>query len=279
MGSLILAAASNTIMIFSMRFAEKAKAERRTIILWNYVFGSLLAFLLGGGFQGGLSFGKEALFPMALGLVNAFLMVACMLIQQNSISANGTGLTTTYNRLGVLIPTVLSIFLFQEYPSLLKIAGILLSVAAIIYSYDKKTSENGKNFGLLIGVLSFGGLIDFNSKLLGVFSEPEMKNIYTFITFFCSAVIMTVMVLKQKAPASKKDIKYGAMIGIPNICITFGMVGAAAQLPSYLVFPVYSGAVILLVNGIGAFLPGEKLTKREAIATAMIAAALVLLNI
>lgn len=28
--------------------------------------------------------------------------------------------------------------------------------------------------------------------------------------------------------------------------------------------------MILLVNGIGAFLPGEKLTKRETIATAMI---------
>lgn len=52
-----------------------------------------------------------------------------------------------------------------------------------------------------------------------------------------------------------------------------------AALPAYIVFPVYSEAVILLVNGIGAAYFKERLTRREIIATAMIAAALVMLNI
>ncbi len=56
-------------------------------------------------------------------------------MRKNSISVNGAGITTTYNRLGVLIPTL-------------------------------------------------GGLIDFNSKLLGMFAGPEMKNTYAFATFF-----------------------------------------------------------------------------------------------
>lgn len=275
----MLASAANTLMIFSMKFAEKANTNRRNVILWNYVFGSILAFFFGGGCQGNLSVGREALFPMALGLLNSFLMVSCMLIQQNSISVNGAGITTTYNRLGVLIPTLLSVFLFQEYPSLLKIAGILLSIVAIVYSYDKKNSQGGKRYGLLIMVLALGGLIDFNSKLLGMFAGPEMKNTYAFATFFCGAVIMTVIALRSKSSFSQKDIQFGAMIGIPNICITFGIVSAALKLPSYLLFPVYSGTVILLVNVIGTLLLGEKLTKREIIATVMIAIALVLLNI
>ena len=57
------------------------------------------------------------------------------------------------------------------------------------------------------------------------------------------------------------------------------MVGAASQLPAYIVFPVYSGAVILLVNGISMALLKEQLTKREMASTAMIGVALVLLNL
>ena len=65
-----------------------------------------------------------------------------------------------------------------------------------------------------------------------------------------------------------------------SVCSNF-VHGAAemAALPAYIVFPVYSGAVILLVNGIGAACFKERLTRREIIATAMIAAALVMLNI
>lgn len=57
------------------------------------------------------------------------------------------------------------------------------------------------------------------------------------------------------------------------------MIGAAAVLPAYIVFPVCSGAVILIVNAAGALLFQEHLTLREAISTAMIAVALILLNV
>ncbi len=293
MGSLILAIGANTFMIFSMKFSEKAGADRKNIIFLNYVFGSALAFVLGGGFSGGIVLNGEALGPIVLALFNSFLMVACMLIQQISIGRNGAGITTTYNRLGVLIPTVLSVFLFHEYPTALKIAGIVLSVGAIIFSYEKHGKDepctagipasggkdSGKRYGLLFAVLAIGGFIDFNSKVLGLIAAPEMKSIYSFTTFLFSAVIMAIIVLFQRRPLTKKDIRYGALIGLPNACITFGMVSAAAGLPAYIVFPVYSGAVILLVNSIGAVCFREKLTRREIIATAMIAAALVLLNI
>ena len=308
MGSLILAICANTFMIFSMKFSEKAGADRNNIIFLNYVFGSALAFILGGGLQGGIALSRQAAVPIGLAAFNSLLMVACMLSQQVSISRNGAGITTTYNRLGVLIPTVLSIFMFHEYPTALKIAGILLSAAAIIFSYEKSGAgvaaaapgtgaetvagqfgagqpemtgghDSGKRYGLLFAVLIVGGLIDFNSKILGVIAAPEMKSMYSFSTFLFSAVIMAVIALRRPGRITKKDLRYGALIGLPNACITFGMVSAAAALPAYIVFPVYSGAVILLVNGIGAACFKERLTRREIIATAMIAAALVMLNI
>lgn len=273
MGSLIAAITANTIMIFAMKYAEDGGGNRNNVILWNYIFGSAVALFLTGGVD------RNLVIPVCLGFLNAFLMVLCMLTQQTSIGANGAGISTTYNRLGVLIPTILSIFLFKEYPTILKLMGITLSIAAILYSYEKSGNGPKKNYLLLWTILITGGLIDFDSKLLGTFAGDEMKGVYTFYTFFFSACIMGVITFIKKSKMTRRDIGYGAIIGVPNILITFGVVSAAAKLPAYIVFPVYSGAVILLVNGISAFFLKERLTKREVISTGMIAIALVLLNI
>ncbi|MCI5688485.1 hypothetical protein AALA24_07200 [Anaerovoracaceae bacterium 42-11] len=102
---------------------------------------------------------------------------------------------------------------------------------------------------------------------------------YTCSTFFFSVIIMAILTVIGREKITIREIGYGALVGIPNIGITYGIVGAAAKLPAYIVFPVYSGAVILLVNGIGGLLLKEKLSRREFLATGMIAAALALLNI
>jgi len=279
MTSLLLAMTANTIMIFSMKYADKAGADSRGTIFLNYVFGSILTTILLKGFSVSGFTWEEIRVPVVFGIINAFFMVSCMVIQQASISSNGAGLTTTYNRLGVLIPTVLSIFLLHEYPTVMKAGGILLSVIAIVYSYEASEKEKRKNYLLLGLLLVLGGIIDFNSKILSIIAEPELKNVYTFSTFLSCAVLMLVVVLVKKPQIGKKEVFCGALIGIPNVGITFGMVRAAAAVPAYILYPVYSGSVILLVNGIGVFLLKEHLTKREQLSTAMIAVALVLLNI
>lgn len=279
MESLLIAIVSNTVMIFALRYAEKADTNRKGVILWNYVFGTVLAVVINKGFIGQAFSTAEMNIPLGLGLFNAFLMVGCMLIQQRSICTNGAGMTTTYNRLGILIPTLLSIVLFQEYPQPLKIMGIVLSISAVLYSYEKDSINGTKNYTLLILVLVIGGFIDFNSKLLGILALPEMKHLYTCSTFFFSVIIMAILTAIGREKITIREIGYGALVGIPNIGITYGIVGAAAKLPAYIVFPVYSGAVILLVNGIGGLLLKEKLSRREFLATGMIAAALALLNI
>lgn len=299
MESLLIAIAANTLMIFSMKRAETADAHRKSVVLCNYLFGACFIFLFGGGLALGESagtgsgFALQGLFSAHIGiaaglaLVNACLMTTCLLLQQSSLRTNGAGITTTYNRLGILIPTLLSALLFREYPTVLKAFGIALAIAAVLYSCEKESdqaaSQNAdsrkKNYGLLALVFLTGGCIDFISKVFGILCQPELKTLYTFVTFLLCAVIMLVVILVQKEPLTRKDVAYGALIGIPNVGITFSMVSAAAVLPAYIVFPVYSGAVIIIINLASVVLFKERLTKREIIATAMIATALVLLNL
>ena len=79
MGSLILAICANTFMIFSMKFSEKAGADRNNIIFLNYVFGSALAFILGGGLQGGIALSRQAAVPIGLAAFNSLLNEECRL--------------------------------------------------------------------------------------------------------------------------------------------------------------------------------------------------------
>lgn len=306
-----------------MKGAENANTHRKSVVLCNYLFGACFIFFLGGGFDTQSLFAAHIAIAAGLALVNACLMTACLLLQQSSLRANGAGITTTYNRLGILIPTLLSALLFREYPTMVKACGIALAVAAVLYSCEKEpgrasvgdtdhgtgknlkviigqeptkqetaaarqdnqqpacreTGSQKKNYGLLALVFLTGGCIDFISKLFGILCQPQLKTLYTFVTFLFCAAIMLAVVIVQKEPLTRKDVAYGALIGIPNVGITFSMVSAAAVLPAYIVFPVYSGAVIIIVNLAGVLLFKEHLTKREAIATAMIAAALVLLNL
>ena len=59
---------------------------------------------------------------------------------------NGTPISTTFNRLGVLIPTVFSILLFGERPQIVQIAGIALAVSAIIYINSGKGNKESEPY-------------------------------------------------------------------------------------------------------------------------------------
>lgn len=279
MGSLILIISAKTAISFAMRYSETTDADRIGVIWSNYVSGTLLAVVLSDGLSMG-DFGEEAIAPvLGLAAMNSVLMVCGMFFLQISIKRNGTGLSTTYNKLGILIPTILSIFLFNEIPTMLKMLGIALSTFAVIYSYSRSKEESHKNYTLLFLLLVFGGIIDLNSKLTTILSGNDLKPVYVIGTFLFCALIMTIMVIIKKTKIRSKELFLGTLIGIPNSLVTFGMVSAAASLPAYIVYPVYSGAVIILVNCISAGILKEKLTKREVISTCMIVIALILLNI
>ena len=54
---------------------------------------------------------------LAFALVNGFLYLAGMVFNQINVRRNGAILQSTFSRLGVMVPTALSIVLFGERPS------------------------------------------------------------------------------------------------------------------------------------------------------------------
>lgn len=274
---LILAIFSSTAMNFVMKFSENRNGNRYVVATFNYLTGTVVSYLL--------LTDKDVFLPMKsggytlwMGILNAFLMVVCLLLIQSSIQKNGMSMTTIFNRMGILIPTVLSAVLFHEIPTWLQIIGLLLAVLAIIYINGGAEKEKG-NMALLFVIFFLGGSVDMMSKLFSYYGQSDLKNHFVLYTFAISFVFSLVLLLIKNRDVKRRDVTAGILVGIPNQLVVFATLKAASMLPAYMVYPVYSASVILAANLVDLLIFKEKLTKRQYIGTGIIAAALVLINL
>lgn len=278
---LILTIASHTLVMFAMRFTESNSGNRYAATVFTYITCAILSFAL---MEDKTMYypGSEYLFMLGMSAFNGICMTAGMLLCRLSMGVNGTPISTTFNRLGVLIPTLSSILFFHEIPKAVQVVGIALAITAIVYinsGKEERKNNHIKSVKLLILIFVVGGMIDLNTKIYEIYGDVAMKGQYIFFTFvFCIIVSLIVMMAKERR-FSKQDMLVGAATGVPNTFILYFSLRAVSVLPAYIVFPAYSAGVILLVNIFNYFVFRESLSKQEKIATGLVAIALILINI
>ena len=129
---LILTIASHTLVMFAMRFTESNSGNRFAATVFTYITCAILSFAL---MEDKTMYypGSEYLFMLGMSAFNGICMTAGMLLCRLSMGVNGTPISTTFNRLGVLIPTLSSILFFHEIPKAVQVVGIALAITAIVY--------------------------------------------------------------------------------------------------------------------------------------------------
>ncbi|MDY5422717.1 EamA family transporter [Hornefia butyriciproducens] len=272
---------TQTGVMYAMRLTDIYGKNRYAIMVFTYVTCTILSFFL---------LSDKTLFynthagrtAFCLALYNGPLMVAGLYYITYSIRTNGTPISTTFNRLGILIPTGVSILIFRESPGSIQLVGILIAVFSIIYinsGKEKREHNHVKSMPLLFGIFFIGGLIDLNSKLYDVYGDNTLKDHYTFYTFaICIAASLLTALAKDRS-VHWNDILIGILIGVPNAFTLSLTLKAVELLPAYIVFPAASAGVILIVNLINYFILHEGLSRQEKIATGLIAIALVMINL
>lgn len=277
---LIIAVLSNTFMTFIIRLSEKEKSNRFNVNTFNYLFGGILAYFVIRK-ESVFSFNGGYIYTLLLAVVNAVLYIACLYLMQVNMKKNGAPLTTTYNRLGLLIPILVSVVLFKEYPNQMQVIGCILAIFSIYYinKRDKKDDNSSVSPFLLIALFLAGGMVDTLAKIYGHFGSSYLQGHFIFYTFIFSFIFSIILSIKSIKNLSKKEILIGFFIGIPNQITTLAQLKAVAVLPAYLVFPAYSISVILLVNFVNFLFFKEKLTMRQYIGTGIIILALICMNV
>lgn len=276
---LLLAIASSALVSIIMRLSDRKVTGNIAMLTVNY----LMCFLVAAGYAG---FGK--LFPsteglpgaLAMGGINGALYLGGFVLLQINVRRNGVVLSSTFMKLGLLVSIAVSVLFFHEIPDLFQIIGFCLAVAAIMLINYKKEPGGTAGFKLgLVLMLMAGGMADAMAKLFEELGNPALEPQFLAYTFLVALILCAALMWKKGQRPGKWELLFGLLIGIPNFFSAKFLLGALAQIPAVIVYPVYSVATILVVSLVGVLAFRERLNRRQWFAMGLILTALVLLNI
>ena len=276
--NLILAICSSALIAVIMRLSSHRAKAGKTMLAANYLICLLLAAVY-SGFQ--RLFPNTDTLPTALGLgsLNGALYLGGFVLMQQNVKKNGVVLSSIFTKLGLLVPILLSVFLFGEVPTWLQVPGFVVAIAAIVLINLQKGSKSTTSVGSLLLLLLVTGSADAMSKIFEEVGDPALSDPFLFYTFAVAFLLCVVLVIVSKEKPDLTSVLFGIVIGIPNFFSAKFLLRSLADLPAVVVYPSFSIATMLLTTLIGVFFFKERLVKRQWLALAGIIAALFLLNI
>ena len=274
--SLILAIVSSMLITVIMRVSETRRRNPTVMLAMNYFTCCVCSWLTAG---------MPALFPaqeglpmaMGLGVIAGVLFLLGFVLLQWNLTRNGVVLPATFQKLGVIVPTVMAIVFFGETPRLMQVIGIALTIAAIILMQGK-SGERG-SLGGLIALLLAGGLADGMSKIYAQFGPAGLEDHYLLYTFFVALVLCALLCVKRGEKLTLRDALWGVAVGVPNYFSALFLLRAMTTVPAVVAYPTFSVGTIILVAAVSAVVFRERLSRRKLLCLAMILVALVLLNV
>lgn len=298
--SLLLAIACSTGNALSMKLAEGKTSNSVMLLLVNYVvaffFG--LVFMAGDGSIPAIA-GADAgcLGPIvAMALINGFLYVATFVLLQINVARNGATVSASLSHMGILIPIVLSVVVFREYPAGLQVVGVVVALAAIMLFSIPPSGGRGSESGasnaapckasaaasvrwLLIPMLVSSGLADMMSKFFAAYGVVALESLFMQITFTVALLLCMLLAFRAKERLNRADVVFGIALGVCNYLSVKLLIGALYYLPSFFVYASYGIGVVLLTNLVNMVGLHEKLTTRDCIGMIVIVLAILLLNL
>ena len=253
---LILATLASAGNALTMKFAGSRSDNRWALLLFNYLAATVLSAL--SAVRSGLAVAEVAPRVWWLGLVTGVLFITTFALLQLNVRVNGATVSSSLTRMGAVIPIVLSIVLFGEYPTLAGAGGIAVAIAATVLlsipkgGVSQTDAPASSARRLLIPMVLAGGLADTMSKIFEANCDPTHEEAFILMTFATAFAICLVTDL---------------------------MLRALMELPAYLVYTGFSMGVVLLTYAANALVMHEKLSKRDNVAIALVIIALALINL
>ena len=274
----LLAVITSALVSVFMRAGEKYARNSITMLASNYVMCVVLGMLCTGTlnpFPHADGIGRT----IGLGVMNGVLYLAGFVMLNWNIRKNGVVLPATFMKLGVVVPTLMAVFVFGEVPSALQIIGILAAVFAIVLIRFEKGQQKAASSAGLVALMLVGGTADGMSKVYEQFGSAALQDHFLLYTFLTALVLCIGLAVFQKQSVTLPDVLCGFLIGIPNYFTARFLLLSLDTIPAVVAYPGYSVGTIVLVTLSGVLFFREKLSRRQLIALLIILAALAMLNL
>lgn len=275
---LLLAILSSALVSVEMRLSSDKVRHNLGMLTVNYLMCVAVAACY-TGLTRLFPAGTETVKTLAMGAVHGGLYLLSFVLFQNSVKKNGVVLSATFMKLGLLVPILLSLFLFGERPGMLQIIGFCIAVGAIVINnWNKDTVQMRMSAGLLL-LLIAGGAGDAMAKVYEQWGSQLLAPQFLFYTFLTAFLLCVVLMLRKGQRVGTQELLYGLLIGVPNFFSARFLLLALEDVPAVIAYPSYSVATLLVVTLTGVLVFKERLRKRQWLALGLILVALVLLNV
>lgn len=300
---LFLAIICSTSIALIFKYSENSDTNRYLVTSANYFIAFVVSLFLivSKGLlykiQGELTFSKElvlllegrleilspqssVIWGFIVGGISGIFFFLSFIYYQKSVKENGVGISGTFAKLGILIPMLVSIILWREFPTIVQWIGIILALCSILLvNLSPKSLDKVELKPTLLFLFLFGGLSEFSSKIYQKYALSEYKEFFLFAIFFVAFLVSLYFTLRSKKRFSIKDLLTGFAVGIPNLFSSYFLILSLSSLKTSVAFPIFSAGSIVLISIGGFFLFGEKIQRKNQVAIVLTILALILINV
>jgi drug/metabolite transporter (DMT)-like permease len=269
-GSIIL----TSYLTLAFKVCEKYNVSFFQAIVFNYITCVITGSVVNGSFPIN---GKTVQTPwFQWACVMGVLFVSIFNLVAITTQKTGVAVASVANKLSLIIPVVLSVYLYRETVEGWKLAGVLMALVAVVLTcYQSKKQESGKTgtarkWEYLLPLMLFigSGLLDsLINHVQQSYVTEENRNAYLISGFFSAAAIGSTLLIIQYATGKLKfgfkHLLAGILIGIPNYFSIWCLVRFLKNSPwqSSASIPVNNMGIVLFSAVVAWLLFRERLSK------------------
>lgn len=279
---LLLSSICSLTIAHLLKLTEVKRLRTLNTLTVNYLVAGIFA-LIAGINNGGTSIASQTTYLFLFCVITGAFFIGNFIVYSKSVHINGVGITIAAMRLSLLIPVLISIFIYAEYLALSEIFGIILVFGAFILLIPKKNEVQIGNLNvswLLLITFVLSGFADASLKIY----EEEFSSALNELTFmglvFLGAFVIGIFIsLARKGPViRKKEIFLGALIGIPNLYSGIFLIYALGDISGSIAYPVVNILNVLGGTFLGLLIWSDKVSVKQwaGIATAIVAIVLLI---
>ncbi|UYW02068.1 EamA family transporter [Flavobacterium agricola] len=248
------------------KWAKNSNVSVFSIIHFNYLLAIVYCyFLFDSNYYTIQTYADNLPIYALLGI----LLPTLFLILNKSILQVGIIKTDIAQRFSLLIPILVSVFVWNQVLNQSKIVGLALGFLAIfLILYKKGITKNTSFYFMPILVLLGYGLVDVLFKQIALIQNISYTSSLLFI-FTLAFIISSVIALlkKPKVVYNLNTIKWGLLLGTLNFGNIYTYIKAHQVLKDNptIVFVTMNLGVIILSTIVGYFIFKEKINKINAV--------------
>lgn len=282
---LILSILTSVIVVAYFKLFDKYGVNTFEAIVVNYLVCATMGNLLAETPGITTDFWNEAWFKYTL--ILGFLFISVFYSIAQTAQKIGVSISMVSAKLSVAIPVLFALFIHNETLSILKVAGILVSLIAVYFISQNSSSKNN-NAGLWylpLYVFLGSGLIDtilnhINKTYIPPFNTNHILSFVFLTAFVLGSLILVYQLITTKKMLSIKSIGWGIALGIPNyMCMYFLLKTLGAFTEASIVLPINNIGIVMASTLTGVLVFKEHLSKFNKIGLMLAIVSIVILSL